>query len=196
MKQIYFSLSALIILFIATSCSMDNNEEPDFTSEVPGIIEKEIDGLKFSFWLSDKDGNETNIFDEEDVKERGFLLNISLTNNGDKNIFIDDTVFSQSFSNVFNAVDNYVGWSCFMVPDIYIVYKIQPGETHYKSIPWGIYDEHINCTMILPAGKYHTSFSKKFTYEYGDNYNLTDIVKTTKTKTIEIPDMLIDFEVK
>ena len=70
------------------------------------LIEKEVDGLKFSFWLSDIDDKTTNIFDEKDVRERGFKFNISLKNNSNQNIFIGNSEISPYLSNIFNAYDD------------------------------------------------------------------------------------------
>lgn len=105
-------------------------------------IEKEIDGLKFSFWLSDMDDKMTSIFDEKEVKERGFKFNIALTNNSDQNIYIDNDDIAPSLSNVFSADDNYIGRSCVVFLDIYTSYEIKPGETHYESSPWCSFDEN------------------------------------------------------
>ena len=160
-------------------------------------IEKEVDGLKFSFWLSDMDDKTTNIFNEKEVKERGFKFNMSLTNNRDQNIFIDNDAISPSLSNVFNSDDVFIGRSCVNFLAIYTNYKIKPGETHYESLTWCSYDENSLGSILLPAGKYYTFFYKNLKYESGDNYDIIDASKTnTSRKTIEIPHIFINFEVK
>ena len=161
------------------------------------LIEKEIQGLKFSFWLSDMNDKITNTFDEKDVKERGFKFNMALTNNSGQNIFIDNDDIAPSLSNVFNSDDVFIGRSCVNFLDIYTVHKIKPGETHYESLSWCSYYVNLWGSMLLPAGKYYTFFCKNLTYEFGDNYDMIDASKTNTTrKTIEIPHIFINFEVK
>jgi len=168
------------MFFVAESCSYDDNSEE-------AIIEKGSDGLEFSFWLSDMDDKRTNIFDEKDIKERGFYFNMSLTNNSDKNIYITNGDIMPFLSEVFDTDSNYIGRSCAQFTDIYILYKIQPGETHYESLFWCRYNVNTHDAILLPAGNYYTYFSRSLTYKSGDNYDL---------KTIEIPPMYINFEVK
>ena len=161
------------------------------------LIEKEVDGLKFSFWLSDMDDKTTNIFDKKDIGERGFKFNMLLTNNSDQNIYIDNSNIGPYLSNVFDIDNNYKGRSCVRFPQILALYKIQPGETHYESLSWCSYDLNIPDNTQLPAGKYYTYFGKNITYESGDNYDILDHTKTNTTrKTVKIPHMLINFEVK
>ena len=161
------------------------------------LLEKEIDGIKISFWLSDMDDKITNIFDEKDISERGFNFNISLTNNSDQNIFITNDVIGSYLSNVFNADNNYIGRTCHRFEQILAIYKIPPGETHYESLLWCGYDVNTPDISPLPAGKYYTYYGKKLTYESGENYDIFDDAKNnTTTKTIEIPYMFINFEVK
>jgi len=160
------------------------------------LIEKEVDGLKFSFWLSDIDDKTTNIFNEKDVRERGFKFNMSLTNNSDRNIFIDNFEIEPYLSNIFNAYDDkFIGRSCAMFNDILLIHKIQPGETHFESMYWC--NENMYNGKPLQTGKYYTYFGKNITYESGDNYDIGDATKTNTTrKTVKIPPMLINFEVK
>ena len=161
------------------------------------FLEKEIDGIKISFWLSDMDDKTTNVFDEKDISERGFNFNLSFTNNSDRNIFITNDVFGSYLSNVFNDDNNYIGRTCLMFQAILAIYKIQPGETYHESLLWCGYDVNTPDINPLPAGKYYTYYCKKFTYESGENYDIDDYTKTnTTTKTIEIPYMFINFEVK
>ena len=196
MKQIYLLISAFILLFVIESCSVDESGDLDFT-ENDTLIEKEVDGLKFSFWLSDMDDKRTNIFNKKDIRERGFNFNLSLTNNSDKNIYITNGDIEPFLSEVFDADSNYIGRSCALFNDIYILYKIQPGETHYESLFWCRYDVNTRDAISLPAGKYYTYYSRSLTYRSGDNYDLFDDTKNTTTrKTIEIPSMFINFEVK
>ena len=177
----------IIVPSVFNSIDKTNNET---------LVEKEIDGLKFSFWLSDMDDKITNIFDEKDISERGFKFNMSLTNNTDQNIFIDKE-FGPYISDVFDFYNNYKGRSCCMFLDLLAIAKIQPGETRYESIFWCGYDVNSPDIELLPSGKYYTYFSKSYTYEHGDNYDNFDHTKTNTTrKTIDIPLMYINFEVK
>ena len=168
------------------------------------LIEKEVDGIKFSFWLSDMDDNITNIFDANDVCGRGLKFNMSLTNNTDQNLFIDDKGdVSRYLRNVFDIDNNYIGRNYIVYQDILAIAKIQPGETHHESVSWMVfetmtsYDISMPYICSLPAGKYFTYFCKSFTYEHGDNYDIFDHTKTnTIRKTIEVPLMYINFEVK
>ena len=168
------------------------------------LIEKEVDGIKFSFWLSDMDDNITNIFDANDVCGRGLKFNMSLTNNTDQNIFIDDKGdVSRYLRNVFDIDNNYIGRNYIVYQDILAIAKIQPGETHHESVSWMVfetmtsYDISMPYICSLPAGKYFTYFCKSFTYEHGDNYDIFDHSKTNTTrKTIDVPLMYINFEVK
>ena len=196
MKQIYFLISAFILFFVIESCSVDENGDLDLT-EIETLTKIEVDDLKFSFWLSDMDDKRTNIFDEKDIKERGFIFNMSLTNNSDQNIFIGSGQIAPYLSDVFDMHSNYIGHSCAMHADILTIYKIQPGETHYEGSVWCGYDVNTFGAILLPAGKYYTNFNRNLTYRSGDNYDLFDDTKNTTTrKTIEIPSMFINFEVK
>ena len=168
------------------------------------LLEREVDGLKFSYWLSDMDDKITNIFDAKDVCERGLKFNMSITNNTDQNIFLDDKGdVSRYLRNVFDIDNNYIGREYIVFQDILAIAKIQPGETHYESVPWILYDtmpdhdEIMPHPCSLPVGNYFTYFCRNFTYEQGDNYDIFDHSKTNTTKkTIEIPLMYINFEVK
>ena len=181
------------ILIMKTAPSVYNSIDKD---NYETLIEKEVDGLKFSFWLSDMDDKTTNIFDEKDIRERGFKFNMSLTNNTDRNVFTKNE-FGPYLSDVFDINNNYKGRSCRMFDFLLRIDKIQPGETRYESIPWCSYDVNNPDIELLPVGKYYTYFSKSYTYEHGDNYDNFDHTKTNTTrKTIDIPLMYINFEVK
>ena len=106
-------------------------------------------------------------------------------------------VIGPYLSNVFNADNNYIGRSCLKFQDILIIKKIQPGETYHESLLWCGYDVNTPDINPLPAGKYYSYYGKKLIYESGDIYDIFDYTKTnTTTKTIEIPYMFINFEVK
>ena len=199
MKQIYFLISAFALLFVTESCSSDNGEEmnPPIENHDLALVEKEIDGLKFSFWLSDMDGDTTNIFDEKDISERGFNFNMLLTNNSDQNIFIDNGDIGPYLSYVFDVDSICIGSTCDTYVAIQIIDKIKPGETYFNSRRWCGSDVNSPNIKLLLAGKYYTYFGESIVYQSGDNFDILDETKSNTTrKTVEVPKMVINFEVK
>jgi len=137
-------------------------------------IEKDINGLKFVYWLSDADGNEMNAFDKNDVDERGFNFNLSVTNNTGEKISFKNTAL-RFHGNIFETARNEAVYSCQVYHGILFTYEVMPGETHYEK-RWWCTSEYTP-SWSLSSGKYCAYF-------YNENFN------------VNIPAMFINFEIK
>ncbi|MDR2913346.1 MAG: hypothetical protein LBV74_00675 [Tannerella sp.] len=188
LQQLYDISSYQLIQIIKTDPATPNLYDANNNNT---RVEKEIDNLKFTFWLSDRDGYETNLFSEEDVKERGFAFNISLTNNSEQTIYISND-FGRPLGKIFNTENIFIGSTCAQSADILIIYSIKPGETHAASQIWCPYNKNIlGADKVLPAGKYYTYFNQTLPYYINytiDGYDARHI--------IEIPIMIINIEIK
>lgn len=129
-------------------------------------IEKEVDSLIYVFWLSDVEGKETNIFSEQDVKDKGFMMNFSLTNNSKYTVYKLGTFWS-SLGFVFDGEHRNKLHSCntfssnMNIADTYDI-DLNPGKTFFYSQNWCPYNENEPTVNLLPAGKYYTYYYEGF----------------------------------
>lgn len=142
-------------------------------------IEKEVDGIKFGYWLSDMDGNETSLFDRNEVEERGFNFNLSVTNNTNKPISFNKHALY--FKGYVLGMEGYeVMRTCELTEDILFTIEVMPGETYSEKRWWCTSD--VMYSRPLSSGKYYTYF-------YNESFN-------TNERKINIPVMFINFEIK
>jgi len=134
-------------------------------------IEKYINGLKFAYWLSDMDGNETNIFDKSDVDERGFDFNFSITNNTEYPIMFENVDIAIPYFAL--DMGGYRVRGAFNLVTGMPIYTLNPGETHHETL-WWCTSEYMY-SSVLPAGKYFTYF---------------------RNERFKIPPIFINFEIK
>lgn len=155
-------------------------------------VEREVDGFTFRYWLTDKDGRETTVFDMNDIKENGFVFHISMTNNREETVYLTNS-FGQSISAVYDTNHQFKGRSCQQFPDIYLTYPINPGETQHETLIWCPYNETVGgADKLLSAGTYYTFVHDKQTYFIGYK-NGSD---SGTRYTVEIPPMFLNFEVQ
>lgn len=158
-------------------------------------VEEVVDGIKFVFWLSDMDGNETNVFDWHEIEKQGFNFNLSVTNNTNEMISFNNCDLAPFLGYVFDperkeAIQTYI-----ISNDILIIHEVKPGETHYEKLPWrekiwwrNIDGDSIDDLMdspFLSSGKYYTCF-------YKEKFN----INIASQKEINIPPMFINIEIK
>lgn len=156
-------------------------DEKNTDSRVDTVIE----GIKFVYWLSDMDGNETNSFDRHDVEERGFNFNLSVVNNTNEVISFDNDAFAPFLGYVFDLEKNEAMRTCVQFEDIFINYEIRPGEIHHEKIGWCNSIDNLVDSRLLSSGKYYTYF-------YKEKLN----INMAPEKTINIPPMFINIEIK
>ena len=135
-------------------------------------IEKDMNGLKFAYWLSDMDGNETNIFNKSDVDERGLDFNFSITNNTDYPIMFENADITLG-RYALDMGGYRVRGACNIEHGALIEYILNPGETHHM-VRWWCTSEYM-FGNVLPAGKYFTYF---------------------RNERFKIPPIFINFEIK
>ncbi len=148
-------------------------------------VEEVVNGIKFAFWLSDMDGNETNLFDRDDVEKRGFNFNLSVTNNTNEVISFDNDALAPFLGYVFDLERNEGMRTCVIFEDILIIHEVKPGETHYEKRWWCNSIDDFMDSRLLPPGKYYTYF-------YKEKFK----INTASQKEMNIPPMFINLEIK
>ena len=169
---------------------------PDFASAYDinnsaAYAEKEEGGIKYRFWLSDIEGREVNVFDEQTVRDEGFLFNISVTNNTGK----AQRICALGTRGIFDPEHKYRGsilqdllpYSCNYAARITVV---NHGEIYKRSERW-CHDE--NPRFLLPKGKYYAYSRGKINVTPNDFW-VPNIMPVEYDMDMSV--MMVNFEVK
>ncbi|HCC51144.1 MAG TPA: hypothetical protein DEQ30_03085 [Porphyromonadaceae bacterium] len=164
----------------------------DGSSSSQSRVEKEDDGLIYKYWLTDAEGRETNVFSQQEVKDKGFIIHISATNATSQTYRyrLNKSNFSAS---VFDSEHKYRGTTCnYIWNELTLLY---PGEIYKLSDNWCSYNEaNIMSNNLLPAGKYYIYTSGIVPVVPNDIQEPMSIIPAIYAR--DMPTMILNFEVK
>jgi len=179
MKTKQLLLPTLLLAFLmltAHSCEKDNNTILEISpNSKTAVIQKEVDGIEFKFYLLNEQGNPSTVFNEGE----NFSFYFSVTNNsGEKLYFEPGFAYSNSnFCKVYSFKNQDLGqpFRLITVLDIGIgAYPFEKGDTCVFEQLWvddrdSIWDwqkavYQSTHKEFLPKGDYYTEFKHKFRF--------------------------------
>ena len=148
---------------------------------------KEEGGIKYELWIADSNGREVDFLTEQTVKDHGFTVNFSITNNSEK--VFNFGIHSLYMGYIYNFEHQYQDRVHYAQNIFYSkTHLLNKGETYTFSIYKKPYSEREWWERyLLRKGKYHSYlFGRLEVYPPGG---------ATRNR-IEIPTLMVNFEIK